>query len=171
MLLGERRETEAHAHSHKCAHSTPTRNMATHAHTHSLCIHAGTHSHTRSHTHAPCVPACTRLPPLTPTQTLRSHPRACSRSCSVARALPASTLRSLRLGLGFFLSPQQPCTACCLWCQPGVCVSSRAAWEAVSPPLAQAADWMFSPGPGKPQPCVIRPHDQGDLPTCLCLPF
>lgn len=126
---------------------------------------------THAHTHTPCVPACTRLTPLTPTQTLRSHPRACSRSCSVAQALPASTLRGLRLGLGFFLSPQQPCTAFCLWCQPGVCVSSRAAWEGVSPPPAQAAGRTFSPGPGKLQPCVIRPYDQGDLPTCLCLPF
>lgn len=55
--------------------------------------------------HTPCVPTCTRLSPLTPTQALRSHPRARSRSCTVVRALPASTLRSLRLGLGVFLSP------------------------------------------------------------------
>ena len=133
--------------------------MATHAHTHSLCIHAGTPTHTLcTHMHTPFPTHTHTGTAFTPTCSLalmhcgagpaREHP---SQPQAGSGRLPLSTRER--------------------GSQPGVCVSSRIAWEGVSSPLAQVAGWTFSPGPGEPQPCMILPHDQGALPACLSLLF
>ena len=71
--------------------------------THTLCTHMHTPFPTHTHTDTAFTPTCSLTLTRCGVGPAREHP-----------------LRP-QAGSGRLLSPQQPCTACCLWCQPGVC--------------------------------------------------